>query len=589
MKLILFILLLLQTNTFSQVHKKDSLIQKINTTNSNEKKVNLYLELSKTYRKIDVDSAIFYGKKGYLLAQKSNNKKTIADNLSNLGNLYVSKNQFNTAKKYYNSSLKIYEADNNLLKYCRDLMRIGNIDFLQNKYQSALIKFHQCLEISEKNNFNSLTPHLNNNIGYLFYELEDYKDALNYLKIAYEQFSKLNDQYNMANVLSNIAEIDYKLGKTDLAIKELSETINLFKKNGNWEDLISPYNCLVKIYIEKKDYNNAEKYNNITLEYFNKKNSPDYIGPISKYKTELFFNSAKLYFDKNENNKSIYYAHKSLKLAKENSYTKSITENAKTLYQIYRKQNRIDSALFYNDIYIKYNDIFISESDIKKITQIKMQYKFDDILRQKEIEHIKNQAASKRNELLFIGLSILTVLGIIIMILLYLYQKSKTAKLMLTKENLELEKLTLSQSVDYKSKELASKTIYLLEKNEFIQALAQKLKNLKPEIKKENQTAFQEIINELNQNSSSKVWNEFEIRFKEVNTTFYENLNKVHPDLTPNEIKICAFLRLNMSTKDISSITHQSVKSINMARFRLRKKLALESEENLINYLIQIN
>ena len=44
-----------------------------------------------------------------------------------------------------------------------------------------------------------------------------------------------------------------------------------------------------------------------------------------------------------------------------------------------------------------------------------------------------------------------------------------------------------------------------------------------------------------------------------------------------------------MSTKDISSITHQSVKSINMARFRLRKKLALESEENLINYLIQIN
>lgn len=588
MKLILFILLLVQTTSFSQEHKKDSLIQILNKTNSDEKKITLYLELSKSYRKTDIDSALIYANKGHLLAQKLEDKKAIAENLSNLGNLYVTKNQFDIAKKYYNASLKLYKEDNNVFEYCRNSMRIGNIDFLQNKYQNALTKFHRCLVIAEKNNFTALIPHLNNNIGYLFYELEDYKDALKYLKISYELFSKTNDLYNMANVLSSIASINNKLGKSDLAIEQHLETITLFQKNGNWEDLISPYNALVKIYTEKKDYTKAEKYSSIALQNLNKKGSPDFIGPISKYKTDLFFSVAKLYFDKKETNKSIYFAHKSLKLAKENSFNKDITDNAKILYQIYRKQNRIDSALFYNDIYIKYNEIYISESDIKKVTQIKMQYKFDDIMRKKEIENFEKQATSKRNELLFIGISIFTVLGIIIMILLYLYQKSKTVKLMLTKENLELEKVALNQDIDYKSKELASKTIYLLEKNEFIQSLAQKLKILKPEIKKENQGTFQEIINELNQNSSNKVWNEFEIRFKEVHSSFYDNLNKLHPDLTPNEIKICAFLRLNMSTKDISAITHQSVKSINMARFRLRKKLNIESEDNLINYLIQL-
>ena len=588
MKLILFILLLIQTTPFAQERKKDSLIQILNKTDSEDVKATLYLELSKSYRIIDVDSALFYANKGYLIAEKKKNNKAIADNLSNLGNLYVTKNQFDIAKKYYTASLKIYEVDNNLLEYCRNLMRIGNIDFLQNKYQNALTKFHKCLVIAEENNFTALIPHLNNNIGYLFYELEDYKDATKYLKIAYEQFSKVNDQYNMANVLSSIASINFKLGKTDLAINEHLKVIKLFKKTGNWEDLISPYNALVKIYNEKKDYKNAQKFSDIALQNLNKKSSPDFIGPISKYKTELFYSVAKLYYDKKEINKSIYFAHKSLKLAKDNSFTTDITDNAKILYQIYRKQNRIDSALYYNDIYIKYNEIYISESDIKKVTQIKMQYKFDDILRKKEIENIEKIAASKRNELLFIGITIFTVLGIIIMILLYLYQKSKTVKLMLTKENLELEKVALNQDIDYKSKELASKTIYLLEKNEFIQSLAQKLKILKPEIKKENQGTFQEIINELNQNSSNKVWNEFEIRFKEVHSSFYDNLNKLHPDLTPNEIKICAFLRLNMSTKDISAITHQSVKSINMARFRLRKKLDIESEDNLINYLIQL-
>ena len=77
-------------------------------------------------------------------------------------------------------------------------------------------------------------------------------------------------------------------------------------------------------------------------------------------------------------------------------------------------------------------------------------------------------------------------------------------------------------------------------------------------------------------------------RFKEVHSDFYDALSEAFLGLTPNEIKICAFLRLNMSTKEISSITHQSIKSINMARFRLRKKLNVERDENLISFLTQL-
>jgi DNA-binding CsgD family transcriptional regulator len=146
----------------------------------------------------------------------------------------------------------------------------------------------------------------------------------------------------------------------------------------------------------------------------------------------------------------------------------------------------------------------------------------------------------------------------------------------------------LSQEIDYKKKELASKMMYLVEKNEFITEIASKLIDVKPTAKKDNQHILQQIINELRQNTSSKIWDEFELRFKEVHSDFYDALNKEFPDLTSNEIKICAFLRLNMSSKEISSITHQSVKSINMARFRLRKKLNIEREENLISFLTQL-
>ncbi len=75
------------------------------------------------------------------------------------------------------------------------------------------------------------------------------------------------------------------------------------------------------------------------------------------------------------------------------------------------------------------------------------------------------------------------------------------------------------------------------------------------------------------------------MRFQEVHADFYQKLTSKFTDLSPNKLKICAFLRLNMSTKEISTITFQSPKSISMARFRLRKKMEIGSYNNLVSYL----
>jgi DNA-binding CsgD family transcriptional regulator len=214
-----------------------------------------------------------------------------------------------------------------------------------------------------------------------------------------------------------------------------------------------------------------------------------------------------------------------------------------------------------------------------------MQNEFDAILREKEIERIYSEAEYKNRELKFIGFLVAVFFVAVILVLLYLNQKNKNAKLKLKEENLLLEKKQLEQDLDYKKKELVSNLMYLLEKNEFITSISKKLIELKPDAKKDNKDIIQQIINEIRINSSQQLWEEFELRFKEVHMDFYQSLNEVHPDLTPNEIKICAFLRLNMSTKEISAITHQSVKSINMARFRLRKKMEMDRDENLISYL----
>lgn len=131
--------------------------------------------------------------------------------------------------------------------------------------------------------------------------------------------------------------------------------------------------------------------------------------------------------------------------------------------------------------------------------------------------------------------------------------------------------------------------MYLLKKNEFLNTIAERLTEIKRKTLPENQKAIQKLIVEMRQKKDDDIWNEFEAYFTKVNPEFYSKLNQLFPDLTPNEKKLCAFLRLNMSTKDILSITYQSVNSIAVSRSRLRKKLNIQGEDKkLINFLSTI-
>ena len=585
------ILLIFLTNlTFSQEERKARLIKLIEQSKTENLKASFYFDLAKEYKKTHIDSAIYFAQKSYNLAKTSNNDSIVLKSSASLGDYFIEKNQFNKAKRYYGIYLKHLKKENHILDYCQTKMIIANIESVQNNYTKALTLYYECLEDAKSNNLEVIIPHLYNNLGSLYFEIGDYKDAKEYFNIANKKFKAKNDTYNVALTISNISNIHTKLDENNEAIKGYLKVLDIFSKNGNWEDLIHTYHSLAEIYISTNQKGKAQEYIKKAVDIIDlNENKPStYLGPISFNKAKVYATASILAYENNQSSEAIGYAHKSLKLSYLNYYKKGIYENARTLNEIYDKRNKLDSALYYSKIYIKYREEFNNDYDLKKVIQLKMQYKFDDILKEKAIKDIKEQAENKRIQLIYLGISIFTILGIVIMILLYRNQKVKTAKIILTKEKLELEKASLDQDIEYKKKELASKMIYVLEKNEFIIFIGKKLMELKPNLTSENQLVVQQVINEMRLNSSTKIWEEFEIRFKEVHADFYDKLNALYPDLTPNEIKICAFLRLNMSTKEISAITHQSIKSINMARFRLRKKLNIETEDNLISYLIHL-
>ena len=90
---------------------------------------------------------------------------------------------------------------------------------------------------------------------------------------------------------------------------------------------------------------------------------------------------------------------------------------------------------------------------------------------------------------------------------------------------------------------------------------------------------MQTMINELKLSQYGDLWEEFESYFLKLNPEYLRRLSKKFPNLTPNDLRLCIFLYLDMRTKDISMITHQSVKSIEVARTRLRNKLNLSNTQ----------
>ncbi|MBP0905406.1 two-component regulator propeller domain-containing protein [Mariniflexile gromovii] len=138
----------------------------------------------------------------------------------------------------------------------------------------------------------------------------------------------------------------------------------------------------------------------------------------------------------------------------------------------------------------------------------------------------------------------------------------------------------LNQDIESKNRELAISTMSIIKKNEVLNSIKKELKKNKHT---DNMAALKLIDNNLN---DSKDWSFFEQAFNNADKDFLDKIKQSHPDLTPNDLRFCAYLRLNLSSKEMAPLLNISIKSVETKRYRLRKKLGLEHDSGLVNYIL---
>lgn len=100
---------------------------------------------------------------------------------------------------------------------------------------------------------------------------------------------------------------------------------------------------------------------------------------------------------------------------------------------------------------------------------------------------------------------------------------------------------------------------------------------------------LKKMIKTLNEDENmDKEWENFSSHFDKVHSDFLVALKEKHPAITPSELKLSAYLRMNLSTKEIAQLMNISVRGVEIGRYRLRKKLAIATETSLFDYLINV-
>jgi len=515
--------------------KIDSLQIKLSNSKEDTTRIRILLELSKSYSQINFPEAIAQAEKALKLSTKIENKLLEANSNIAIGNNLLFLGNYNEAMNKYLLSLKIAQDNNFESEELISLTHLGIIQDRMQQFEKALDYYFKALNIYNKcseqgrplKNIKSIQS-LYNNIGNIYESNKDLNTAEKYYLKGLSLSEQKNDYLNIGTICNNLGKLEIQRKNFDKAYSYLIKSFEARKKNNDKSGIAKSYIFLTNYY---------QNTNQLEL--------------------------------------AIEYAKKALDIGDE-MQEKLTTKNAyMLLYEIYEKLDQPVNALNYHILFKQVSDSLINENTIEEMTRLQMQYDYDKLEKEKEI---------KQQQIKYTYIIILStlILAIIILGLLFILSRSRN-------KGIKLEKERLEEDMIIKNKELTTNVIYLLKKNELIDSITTRLLNLKEKLKPEYREPVQKIIFDLQSITDNDVWDEFKMRFQNVHQKFYQNLQNKFPDLSPSEIKLAAFLRLNMTTKEISSITGQGVNSLETARYRLRKKLGLTNQEvNLVSFLLNI-
>jgi len=285
----------------------------------------------------------------------------------------------------------------------------------------------------------------------------------------------------------------------------------------------------------------------------------------------------KMYYEHRQFSKSIQYSNKALDLAKTQQDWVTLELSNYYLYKAFKAQNKWKKASNYLEAFVDARDTLSTRN--AKIAIANLESKYENEKNTLQIKALKNK--QKKDFLIKWLLSIGFVFAILLVFMIIRINKHKKEEYVLMKEKLD-------QEVRYKTRQLTSQALMMMQKNKLLDDLLKALSDIKDIGITSNKQILQLKRKLKHSLHSEKDWELFKHYFEDINKDFFVNLKKINNKITPSELKLSALIKLRFTIKETASLLNLSPESVKTARYVLRKKLHLSKGENFYDFFNRI-
>ncbi|MFV1884670.1 MAG: tetratricopeptide repeat protein [Balneola sp.] len=582
---------------------------------SGQDRITILHQLSSRLSFQNVSSAREYAEEALDLSKAIRNDSLIAESHYQLGNVLGFTDDKALAISNYLDAQVLFEEAGSVRGQIKIKQVLGSIYSQISEYEKASQAFFKSLELSseignERGEVFALTK-----LGIVHQNLDEYRIAQRFLHDAIHKAQEIGDWGGESLALSEAGFLEERNGNFEKAGEYFQKAIDLFEEKGYVHAVPQLMFSQARVLKDEARLNEALKVANEAVALadslgnrFLALNSLDEVAEIYEELGEVekaaellergikeseeggFTNStyfllnklAHTYLKTNNLRDSEQAASRGVELAlagKDWTVAENLLE---VLIEVHKLQNKFEDATRNHERLLMVRDSILDEERARNILEFEARFRIGE--KEKEIATLKLENERKA----FIQVSLIGGLVLLVLIAL-LIVRSQRLKIQRSDAKLELSNIRrkeLERDLEFKNKQLTTQSLNMVQKNEMMEEIKQKVDSLKEGGSSRELNSIAQLVDYSA--SLDKDWKQFQMHFEEVHSGFYHTLKDRYPELTPNEMRLSALVKLNLTIKEMAAILGISPDSVKTARYRLRKKLDLNTEDNLSEFMLQL-
>lgn len=519
------------------------------------------------YEYLNEDSCLYYASQAYTESVIQKDKMSQALAVAKIANAHQGKGEYEKALSYAQSLRDLSQQLHDDALLAQALMLTGTVYLDMGIFDAAYTHLTQAIAILQQDpaaNSDKLGNGYNA-LGVLAAKQSQYEQAQSYIEKGLSLIDTIKDKQQIILLNSNLALCCIYNEEIERGERLLKEQIQRVLSQDIPYNLTSLQLSLCRIYIESGQYDQALEYGKMALASAEEKNN------LLSTAQSLYY-IGYIHFITQHDPEALACLLQADSIAQQLELLDIQAYTAGHIAALYESMGEYEQAYRYAVRQNRDNNALNQKTNRENLYRLRHEYQYKQQLAEMEAETHKKTT----RWILITSFSGLTLL------LLWTWQSRQKIKL----KNIQLKQDQTYLELEQKNKEITTKTLYLQQKNKLLADIVDRLEKAKHLFKVSNQPIIDQIIRELTQSTKDNSWEEFELRFEQVHTDFFKKLNERFPNLSPTEKRLCAYLKLNMNSKEIAALTHTTVGNVEQARFRLRKKMGLHgTDTNLMTFI----